>query len=258
MTPYYERQGITLYLADCNPELKKMQGNQFDLAIVDPPYGINAPNMQMGNAPNRKGSNQYPGESYAVRLSKGRLNKGSGKLKDRFLNKSEINWDNEKPDPEYFKELFRVSQNQIIWGGNYFPLPPTRGIILWDKLQPWDNFSQFEFAWSSFDCPAAKIVISNTGGNIKEYETKIHPTQKPVALYRWLLAKYAKPGDTILDTHLGSGSIVIACLDLGYPLTAFEMDEQYLEPAVKRIENYLKQPKMFKPINKTLNQGSLF
>lgn len=220
----YEFENITLYHVDCMEIMKQTPDKYYDLCIVDPPYGIDI-------------------------NSSGRLGHYGGKGKT---------WDNQIPNINYFKELFKISKNLIIWGGNYFPLPPTRGIILWDKLQPWDNFSQFEFAWSSFDCPAAKIVISNTGGNIKEYETKIHPTQKPVALYRWLLAKYAKPGDTILDTHLGSGSIVIACLDLGYPLTAFEMDEQYLEPAVKRIENYLKQPKMFKPINKTLNQGSLF
>ncbi len=129
----------------------------FDLAIVDPPYGINATGMTMGvNTSRRKGD----------KLAKGRLNSGSGKLKNRILNNSSIKWDNAIPDETYFIELFRISKNQIIFGGNYFPLPPTRCIICWDKLQPWDNFSQWEYAWTSFDMPAAKIAISTTGGVI--------------------------------------------------------------------------------------------
>ncbi|MDV4010004.1 DNA modification methylase [Elizabethkingia anophelis] len=209
----------------------------FDLAIVDPPYGINAANMTMGSNPKRKGNLQYGGTSTAQKLKKGRLNQGSGKLKNRVLNNSNCDWDNAIPNDEYFKELFRVSKNQIIWGGNYFDLRPTRGIVFWDKLQPWENFSQFELAWTSFDKPAAKIAISTTGG--ANSERKIHPTQKPTDLYSWILNKYAKSGDKILDTHLGSGSIAIACFDYGFELTACELDKDYYDSACKRIKHHI-------------------
>lgn len=155
--------------------------NFFDLAVVDPPYGINAPAMDMGSA---KGN-----VSTATKLRKGRLNGGAGKLKNRVLNTMSCDWDYNPPGEDYFRELFRVSKNQIIWGGNYFPLPPTRGIICWDKMQPWENFSQVELAWTSFDCPAKLVRISTTGGNNRE--EKIHPTQKPVALYQWIFKKFA-------------------------------------------------------------------
>ncbi|MEC3875963.1 DNA methyltransferase [Chryseobacterium salviniae] len=206
----------------------------FDLAIVDPPYGINAPNMKMG---------ENKGYLSTASKLKGRLNSGGGKLKNRILNKSEIDWDDEVPNEDYFKELFRVSKNQIIWGGNYFPLPPTRGIIFWDKLQPWENFSQFELAWSSFDKPAAKVTISTTGGANKE--KKIHPTQKPVELYKWLLNKYAQSGDKILDTHLGSASIAIACHDYNFELTACEKKESYFKDSIQRINAHTQQLKLF-------------
>lgn len=166
----------------------------FDLAVVDPPYGINAAKMQMGSHPTRSrtdGHGSGPGVSTASRL-KGRLNNGSGKLKNRILNKSSIDWDNEVPGDEYFKELFRVSKNQIIWGGNYFPLPPSRGIIVWDKCQPWDNFSQVEIAWTSFDMPAKIFRYSNTGG--ANAEKKIHPTQKPTQLYDWIYSRFLQGG----------------------------------------------------------------
>jgi site-specific DNA-methyltransferase (adenine-specific) len=163
---------ITMLQGDCMDLMRDKPDKFWDLAIVDPPYGINAPNMQMGSAPNRSGKGQYPGTTTAVRLKKGRLNAGSGKLKDRILNTSDCGWDFEKPNPEYFGELFRVSKNQIIWGGNYFLLPPSRGMICWDKLQPWDNFSQFELAWTSFDKPARMFRYSNTGGaNIEKKST---------------------------------------------------------------------------------------
>ena len=198
----------------------------FDLAIVDPPYGINA--LQMAATTNQRRS----------RIQ--RLNQGGGKLKNRVLNTAKkIEWDNEIPKETYFNKLFRVSKNQIIWGGNYFPLPPSRCIVCWDKMQPWENFSQIELAWTSFDSPAQLFRFDNrTGG-------KIHPTQKPVALYKWLLAKYAKQGDKILDTHLGSGSIAIACHDYGFDLTACELDKEYFDKAMKRISNHQKQIKLF-------------
>ena len=200
--------------------------NYFDLAIVDPPYGINAPNMSA--TPNQRRSGLQ------------RLNGSGGKLKNRVLNTSKkIEWDNAIPSNEYFTELKRISKNQIIWGGNYFPLPPTRCVIVWDKCQPWENFSQVELAWSSFDKPAPLFRFDNRTGD------KIHPTQKPVSLYKWLLDKYAKQGDKILDTHLGSGSIAIACHDYGFELTACELDSEYYEKSLQRIKNHISQQKLF-------------
>ena len=145
----------------------------------------------------------------------------------------------EKPNKEYFYQLDMVSKNQIIWGGNYFPLKPTRCIIAWDKMQPWENFSQWEMAWTSFNKPASIYKFDNrTGG-------KIHPTQKPIKLYKWLLHNYAKEGDKILDTHLGSGSIAIACHDMNFELTACELDADYYNDAIKRIKNHISQQKLF-------------
>lgn len=231
-----------VYNMDCVEGMKQFPDKHFDLAVVDPPYGINATKMQMGSHPTRKGHLQYGGISTAVKLKKGRLNSGGGKLKNRILNNSNCDWDNEIPSEEYFKELFRVSKNQIIWGGNYFPLPPTRGIIFWDKLQPWENFSQFELAWTSFDKPAAKIAISTTGGS--NTEKKIHPTQKPIKLYDWLLLKYAKTGDKILDTHLGSGSSRIAAYKNNLHFVGFEISEEYYEAQQKRFKTELMQPRL--------------
>lgn len=236
---------ITITNEDNMLLMARYPDKHFDLAIVDPPYGINAPNMQMGSNPNRKGKGQYPGTSTAVKL-KGRLNSGGGKLKNRMLNTSSIDWDNEIPSEEYFKELFRVSKNQIIWGGNYFNLPPTRGIIAWNKNQPWENFSQFELAWTSFDCPAKLFTYSNRGG--ANEETKIHPTQKPVFLYNYCLEKFAKKGDKILDTHGGSLSIAIACYDLGFDLTACELNKENYDLAMKRVNQHILKQEEIKQI----------
>ena len=231
---------INIYNEDCLPAMRAMPDKSFDLAIVDPPYGINATNMRMGHAPNRKGNGQYPGESTAVKLKKGRLSSGGGELKDRKLNRLNCDWDFKRPSPEYFSELFRVSKHQIIWGGNYFDLPATRCVICWDKMQSWENFSQFELAWTSFDKPAAMFRISNTGG--ANVEPKIHPTQKPVELYKQILKRFAKPGYKILDTHLGSGSHAIACYDIGFELEAYETDSSYYTASIewlkKRIMKY--------------------
>ena len=190
--------------------------NYFDLAIVDPPYGIE----------------EITGKESAH---------GRGKMKNRKFNsdsKKFREWD-KSPNKEYFDELFRVSKNQIIWGGNYFDLPKYRCPIIWDKCQPWENFSQVELAWSSFNMPASIFKFDNrTGG-------KIHPTQKPIDLYKWILDKYAKKGDKILDTHLGSGSIAIACHDYGFDLTACELDKEYFDKAMQRINNHVAQQKLF-------------
>jgi site-specific DNA-methyltransferase (adenine-specific) len=217
---------------DCMELMARYPDKYFDLAIVDPPYGIGQPKQS-----NLKGYNGK--KSLEERLAKNRLNQGAGKLKNRKLNKSNCEWDNKPPDESYFKELKRVSKNQIIWGGNYFNLPPSRCVICWDKNQPWENFSQWEMGWTSFNMPASLFRYDNKTGN------KIHPTQKPVALYKWLLDKYAKENDKILDTHLGSGSIAIACHDYEFDLTGCELDAEYYEAAIKRIKNHVSQQKLF-------------
>jgi site-specific DNA-methyltransferase (adenine-specific) len=232
----------TLYNCDCMEFMATLADKAFDLVIADPPYGINATNMTMGQNLNHDDGWKRD-ESTAVKAKKGRLNSGGGKLKNRLLNTSSIGWDNEPPPPEYFKELMRVSKNQIIWGGNYFDLPPTRCVIAWDKCQPWENFSQWEMAWTSFDKPASLFSYSNTGGANKD--KKIHPTQKPTALYEWLLSRYAKTSDKILDTHLGSASSVIACNNMGFEITGTEIDEQYFENLVARVNYESKQERLF-------------
>ena len=216
---------ITLYNADCMEIMKGFSDKQFGLALVDPPYGIGAPKM---------GATPFQGEN-----GFNRLNQGSGKLKNGKLNTSNCNWDNEIPTEDYFNELFRVSKNQIIWGGNYFPLKPSRCILCWDKVQPWENFSQIELAWTSFDSPAQIFKFDNRTGD------KIHPTQKPIQLYKWILKKYAKEGDTILDTHLGSGSSAIAAHDGGFEFTGIELDEEYFNNAVDRIKTHQRQLNLF-------------
>jgi len=249
MNPTYEIENFQFFNADNMEIMAQYPDKFFDLAIVDPPYGINAPNMQMGSAPNRKGKGQYPSESTAVKNRLQRLNGGGGKLKNRILNTSKIDWDSEKPSEKYFNELFRISKNQIIWGGNYFPLPPSRCVLCWDKVQPWENFSQIELAWTSFDSPAQIFRYSNTGG--ANSEKKIHPTQKPVALYEWILSKYAKPNDKIIDTHLGSNSIGIA-IDKANQLdkknlsfVGVELDEDYFNVGINRFKNHKRQLNLF-------------
>lgn len=226
--------GVTLYNSDCMEIMRGMADNSFDLAVVDPPYGIGSDNMNMGSAPNRSEPGKYPGVSAAVKIrKKNRLNQGAGKLKGRRLNMSDTSWD-VAPPREYFTELFRVSRNQIIWGANYFDLPPTRGMVCWDKLQPWENFSQFELAWTSFSVPAAMFRYSNTGGNNRD--KKVHPTQKPVALYEWLLMKYADKGCSVLDTHAGSLSLAIAAHRLGHRFTGIEINKSYFDDSIARLK----------------------
>jgi site-specific DNA-methyltransferase (adenine-specific) len=198
-----------LYNTDCMEAMKDIPNKYFELAIVDPPYG----------------------------LDKSSLN-GSGKLKHRALNRMNTDWDI-APTEEYFNELFRISQNQIIWGGNYFNLPPSRGFVIWDKKQYMPTFSRCEYAWLSMSVPS-KIYELNNSDN-----AKIHPTQKPVALYKWLLANYATKGDKILDTHVGSGSSLIACYDMGFEYMGFEIDKEYYEAASKRIEDTMNQVSFF-------------
>ena len=188
--------------------MARYEDNYFDLAIVDPPYWIDI-------------------------NSSGRLGHYGGKGK---------NWDSEIPTKKYFKELFRISKNQIIWGGNYFYLKPTRCFLIWDKQQPEAvSFASCEYAWTSFNKSAKTFYMRPQ--NADNY--RIHPTQKLVKLYEWLLMNYAKDGFIILDTHLGSGSIVIACHNLGYDLTACELDKEYYDAAIKRIEQHKAQQRLF-------------
>lgn len=240
---------------DCVAYMQTLTDKFFDLAIADPPYGIGAPMQNMGSHPNRTGIGKGGGVSTSVKC---RLNAGSGKLKNRILNKSNINWD-VVPSDEYFNQLFRVSKNQIICGGNYFKLPPTRGVVFWDKLQPWDNFSQFELIWTSFDSPAAKVAISTTGGANRDI--KIHPTQKPISLYKWLIEKYAKAGDKIFDSHMGSQSSRIAAFNMGFDYWGCELDEEYFNEGNKRFERETMQQSLFMPASaniKTSKPISLF
>ena len=206
----------TLILADCMDVMRDMPDKAFDLAIVDPPYGI--------------------GEDGGVFRDR----KGGG---HRVLEKK--NWDKERPKKKYFSELFRITENQIIWGANHLCdlfNAKSPGWIYWDKMMGGD-FSDGELAFSSFDTPLKAFSFCN------KYHGKTHPTEKPVALYKWLLSRYAKPGDTILDTHGGSGSSVVACLDMGHSITWIENDEDYFNAALKRIKDFAAQPKL--PLNDT-------
>jgi site-specific DNA-methyltransferase (adenine-specific) len=203
---------IRIYNEDCLEAIKNMPDKSFDLAIVDPPYGI-------GN----------------------KLVDGGGNRGGKFdKNRESINWD-VLPGEDYFSELFRVSKEQIIWGSNYFNLPPTRCNIIWDKVQIFTG-ADFELAWTSFNKASKAFRMSR----VEAYSGgKIHPTQKPIRLYEWLLHNYANKGDTILDTHLGSGSIALACHNKGYDLTAYEIDKDYFEATSKRIKDHIAQLTIF-------------
>jgi len=209
---------------ECNMELMaRYEDNHFDLAIVDPPYGINA-NLKRADT----GKNKHI------------------KQKDYHVG----DWDNEIPNKEYFKELKRVSKNQIIWGGNYFLdyLKATSCFIVWDKKNGENYYADCELAWTSFKTSVRKFEWRWHGflqQNMKDKQERIHPTEKPIKLYEWLLMNYAKDGDKILDTHLGSGSIAIACHNLGYDLTACELDKEYFDAAMKRINEHKQQIRMF-------------
>jgi site-specific DNA-methyltransferase (adenine-specific) len=208
--------------------MKTIPDKFFQLAIVDPPYGINVTKMNMESGIG------LSNDRTVKRLRDNRL-KGAGKLKDRIINQMSCDWDFNPPTQEYFDELFRISQNQIIWGGNYFNLPPTRCIVCWDKEQAFENFSQVELAWTSFDKPAKLFQYSNGGFRCKDKSPKIHPTQKPVELYHYLLKTFAKAGDRIFDSHLGSGSSRIAAYKLGYDFYATEIDTEYFNAQEKRF-----------------------
>ena len=214
---------IEMLHTDCMGYMATLPDKAFDLAIVDPPYGIGAGAESFKN--------------------------GTSKTKKPYYRKND--WDNNAPNNKYFEELQRVSKNQIIWGGNYFPclwVNGCRGFIFWDKTIHGNSYADGEMAWTSFDTVARyfreNIAQTNSEG-------RIHPTQKSINLYKWLLSRYAKPGDKILDTHGGSGSICIACHDLGYDLTWMELDADYYKAAVARYKNHAVQATLFDPAELT-------
>ena len=211
-----------VYLEDCTEALKRFNDNHFDLAIVDPPYGINVAKT------GKVGGNN------------------AGRAKDYGAKE----WDKQPPNDEYFRQLFRVSKNQIVWGANHFiskmPFDSSCWIV-WDKDNS-GNFADCELAWTSFDTAVRKFQWRWNGmlqQNMKDKEIRIHPTQKPVALYDWILQNYAKEGDLILDTHLGSGSSRIAAYKGGFNFVGFEIDADYYEKSKKRFNDFKSQLRMF-------------
>ena len=194
-----------VYNIDCLEYMRTLPDKCFDLAIADPPY-------QIGTSKSSHG--------------------GAGKMKNRVMNqqaKKFTEWD-KAPSQEFFEELKRVSKNQIIWGGNYFDLPPTRCFVCWDKVQPWENFSQVEYAWTSFDYPSKIFKYDNrTGG-------KIHPTQKPTELYRYLLSIFAPVGGVIFDPMMGSQSSRIAAYKMGFDYVGCELDKEYFDKGCERFD----------------------
>lgn len=213
---------LDLRLGDCMDLMRDTPDDYYDLALVDPPYGI--ARFQQTRNSKQRGVGSYC---------------SSGEATD---------WD-VKPDAEYFRELFRVSANQIIWGANNFTLPPSEYFCIWNKHQTVANFASAEYAWVSMGLKMPAKVFSYSIAQHNSDKGKIHPTQKPVALYKWLLSNYAKPGQRILDTHMGSGSIAIACHYFGAHLTATEIDEDYYQAAIERIENETAQGDFLTPMS---------
>ena len=218
---------IEMIHGDCMEIMKQYPDKYFQLACVDPPYGIGVDGKNIIANPSDAANVDFNSRTHA--------------------------WDTAAPSHEYFEELMRVSKNQIIWGGNYFldVLGYCKAPIIWDKLNGESLYADGELAWTSPGLPRnLKIFRHQWCGAFKDSErgaVKIHPTQKPVALYKWLLSRYAKPGDRILDTHGGSGSICIACHDLGFDLTWMELDKDYYEAAVKRYKTHAAQQTLFEP-----------
>lgn len=223
------------YNCDCVEAMKQFPDGFFDLAIVDPPYGDGGQNIG-GGARFGQRFDRYkqplPTEEPQKTKRRGGAVRTGGQT-DKKYGKKIIEWD-VAPGPEYFAELFRVSQHQIIWGGNYFDLPPSRNFIIWRKLTISENFSMAmaEYAWTNI-IGNAKVFECTPQGKGGE---RFHPTQKPVALYSWLLKHYAKGGDKILDTHVGSASSLIACHRAGLQYWGFEIDPAYYKAAKKRLD----------------------
>ena len=208
-----------VYNMDCVAGMRQYPDKYFDLAIVDPPYGIGA----------------------------GGTNFKNGTSKNKTIDFRDEDWDKKIPPAEYWKELFRVSENQIVWGGNYMTeyLPPKSCWLFWDKGTGNNSYADGELAWTSFDGAMRKITKSWVGANAKDGLERIYPTQKPIYLYDWILNRYAKPNDLILDTHLGSGSSRIAAYRNGFDFVGFELDKDYFESQEKRFKTELMQPRLF-------------
>ena len=220
-----------VYLEDCVKALKRFNDKHFDLAIVDPPYGIGADKAQNNAAMQRI-------------KAEGKSKAGRG-----WKLYADTDWDNETPNAEYWEQLFRVSKNQIVWGGNYFTdyLPPSMGWIMWDKGQRDFSLADGELAWTSFN-KALRIFEMSRGKALaknNEQGGRFHPTQKPEMLYSWILQNYAKAGDLILDTHLGSGSSRIAAYKGGFNFVGFEINEHYYERQEKRFKDFSAQQRLF-------------
>ena len=212
----------TLYRGDCHEVLPTL--GKVECVITDPPYGI----LNLAGA----------GTASAVRKSP--RQQGSGTLKNRLLNVSAVEWDI-APTPAVFDALRAMSTHQIIWGGNYFPLPPARAMLVWDKEQPWENFSQVEIAWSNLDRPAAIFKESATRGT----PNKLHPTQKPLSLMLWCVQMVK--ATSIIDPYMGSGTTGLACVQLGRTFIGIEREERYFQIACKRIEQAYAQGQLFEP-----------
>lgn len=229
---------------DCMEAMKEMPDKFYELAIVDPPYGSGGGNWEV-----KKRSR------FGAIFDKYKINRTGGTWSKKYQQESNIkHWD-VAPDEQYFNELFRISKEQIIWGGNYFGLPPNRCFLIWKKLTISESFSMAmaEYAWCSFKSNAKIFECA------PQNSSRFHPTQKPIALYKWLLKNYAKQGDKILDTHLGSGSSRIACFDMGFDFTGYELDKEYFDKSVERFENHISQQVMFKDdIIDDLEQKELF
>lgn len=215
-----------VHLCDCMEFMKGIPDKYYELAIVDPPYGIGEDGDKI---------KEY--NSTSCKAWKNRKPK-------EYIKKS---WDNETPDKEYFNELFRISKNQIIWGCNYFTdkLPVCGGRIVWDKQVVMPTFSDGEIAWTNLKNSITFARFLWAGYRKCENVDRIHPTQKPVALYKWLLKNYAKPGDKIFDSHVGSGSSRIACYDMGFDFEGCEIDKDYWEAQEERYNTHISQQDLF-------------
>lgn len=212
------------YLIDNMEFMKDLPDNAYDLAIVDPPYGIGA-HIEQGLNDKRTGSRK-------------KSKWGGGK------------WDCKSPEIEYFINLMRVSKNYIVWGGNYFDIPHERCVLVWDKVQRIDQ-ADCELAWTTFKTSSRIFTYSRSLLQGFQNPDRFHPTEKPVALYKWLLQNYAKPGQTIFDSHVGSGSIRIACHDMGYDFTGCEIDPDYHAAQQKRFQTHIAQAQLFDPVELT-------
>lgn len=238
------------YNMDCMEAMRQMPDKAFDLAVVDPPYGVG--NVVYMPRTREKAFGGFI-DKYEITVATLDTNQRKSQKVDVVhhgvsgTTVRNFGDNNVSPAPEYFEELFRVSKNQIIWGGNYFLLPPSRGFIIWRKTTVAESFSMAmcEYAWCSFNSNA-KIFDAAPQGT--KGEKRVHPTQKPVALYAWIFKHYAKPGDKILDTHLGSGSSRIAAYDAGLDFVGYEIDKEYFEKQEERFTAYTAQLSIFQEV----------